>query len=235
MIIYNNYPFRLILSLFLAILAHALIFFSQNRFRSQPATYAVTQGIALPQLNLFNSDPNPAQKKLTPILPHSFPSEKPSTQNQSAQANFPSQTINNTQKQDLQKQSSKNQTSQLKSDNSTSHSSKNKKVNSPSASSTDASGAISLAQPDYLKNPAPLYPEISRQKQQQGTVLIDVHVSAGGKPLEIKLKQSSQFPLLDKAALQAVQRWQFKPARQGNQPIDSFVQIPIQFRLSDAH
>ena len=40
-----------------------------------------------------------------------------------------------------------------------------------------AGGAETLAQPNYLKNPAPRYPEGARRAGQQGVVLLLVHVN----------------------------------------------------------
>jgi protein TonB len=39
---------------------------------------------------------------------------------------------------------------------------------------------------------------------------------------------------LDRAAAEAIQRWRFYPARYGDWPIESWLRIPIEFRLADA-
>lgn len=94
-----------------------------------------------------------------------------------------------------------------------------------------AGGAETLAQPNYLKNPAPRYPEEARRASQQGVVLLLAKVNSDGKTDEVSLKSGSGYPLLDEAALKAVQRWKFKPAKLGSMPIDSQVEIPIRFQL----
>ncbi len=91
-------------------------------------------------------------------------------------------------------------------------------------------GAIA-AKPDYLHNPAPVYPEIARQHRQEGLVLLEVAVTAEGKPSEISIKKSSGYRLLDQAALNAVRRWSFRPAEMASIPISSKVEVPIEFRL----
>lgn len=84
---------------------------------------------------------------------------------------------------------------------------------------------------DYLDNPAPRYPPLSRRMGEQGRVLLRVHVAAGGTAIEVVLHNSSGFERLDRAALETVKQWKFVPARQGDKPVDAWVIVPIQFNL----
>jgi protein TonB len=84
---------------------------------------------------------------------------------------------------------------------------------------------------DYLNNPKPAYPRASRRLSEQGTVTLRVRVGADGLPLAVELRQSSGFPRLDDAALDAVRQWRFVPARQGDTPIASWATVPIAFKL----
>jgi periplasmic protein TonB len=92
-------------------------------------------------------------------------------------------------------------------------------------------GAMIAAQPNYLRNHPPVYPEICRQMHQQGKVQLLAEVSAGGNPIMVSLKESSGFRLLDAAAMQAVKRWKFQPATIGGLPITSRIEVPVQFEL----
>jgi protein TonB len=83
----------------------------------------------------------------------------------------------------------------------------------------------------YLHNPAPEYPALAMRRNWQGTVLLRVHVLATGKPGEIQIQKSSGRDQLDDAALAAVKRWSFAPAKQGNNPVDGWVSVPIDFKL----
>ena len=83
----------------------------------------------------------------------------------------------------------------------------------------------------YLRNPAPEYPSLALRRGWEGTVLLRVHVLASGKPSEIQVQHSSGRTQLDEAARNAVKRWSFAPARQGNDPIDGWVSVPIDFKL----
>lgn len=84
---------------------------------------------------------------------------------------------------------------------------------------------------DYLDNPAPRYPSLSRRAGEQGRVLLRVHVAAAGTALEVTLHKTSGFERLDRAALETVKQWKFVPARQGDKPVDAWVIVPIQFNL----
>jgi protein TonB len=86
---------------------------------------------------------------------------------------------------------------------------------------------------DYLQNPRPAYPPISRRLGEEGKVVLRVRVSAQGTPLAVDIRQSSGFSRLDEAAKAAVERWRFVPARQGDQPIESSVLVPLNFTLSN--
>jgi len=83
-----------------------------------------------------------------------------------------------------------------------------------------------------LHNKAPVYPQLSRKKKEQGTVVLLVLVKADGTVGEIQLKTSSGFSRLDQAAFQGVKRWQFQPALEQGKPVDYWYELPMTFRLN---
>lgn len=83
----------------------------------------------------------------------------------------------------------------------------------------------------YLRNPAPEYPALAQRRGWEGRVLLRVRVLASGKPSEIQIQQSSGRDLLDEAAIQAVQRWSFVPAKRGDVTQEGWVSVPIDFKL----
>jgi|SRR5450432_69014 len=99
---------------------------------------------------------------------------------------------------------------------------------------TQGGGTVPTATPRYRTNPAPEYPIPSRRRREEGIVLLDVAVDATGKPSNISLDRSSGYPLLDRAALDAVRRWTFEPARAGGVPMFSRVVVPVRFSLSES-
>lgn len=106
---------------------------------------------------------------------------------------------------------------------------------SPSSASSPGSDRLVLPyfQSGTADNPLPEYPGLSRMRRESGVVVLRVFVTAEGRPGEVRLAQSSGFPRLDRAAVQAVsERWRFKPARRGEAPVAEWVQVPLEFRLT---
>jgi protein TonB len=84
---------------------------------------------------------------------------------------------------------------------------------------------------EYLYNPSPDYPPRARRLGLEGEVLIRTRVLPNGEPDELVLAQSSGYALLDQAAMKAVRTWRFRPARNSDERIASWVEIPVHFRL----
>jgi protein TonB len=85
---------------------------------------------------------------------------------------------------------------------------------------------------DYLDNPAPVYPKLSKSRREEGKVQLLVHVLADGLPDEIKIKHSSGSERLDQSALATVKRWKFVPATSGGSPVAAWVVVPLEFSLN---
>ena len=86
---------------------------------------------------------------------------------------------------------------------------------------------------DYLHNPKPSYPALSRRMGEEGRVVLRVQVKADGTAETVDVAESSGFPRLDQAARDAVQRWRFVPARRGDQAVPSSIRVPLLFRLEE--
>jgi protein TonB len=84
----------------------------------------------------------------------------------------------------------------------------------------------------YLSNPKPDYPPDARRQRQEGVVVVNVEVEADGRAGDVNVSRSSGFPLLDDAAVRAVRRWLFEPARAGGLPVASRVDVPVRFSLA---
>lgn len=86
----------------------------------------------------------------------------------------------------------------------------------------------------YRTNPPPDYPRAARLMREEGIVRVRVAVGADGLPGEVTVERSCGHPLLDDAAVQAVRRWTFEPARAAGTPIASLVVVPVRFSLVDS-
>lgn len=84
---------------------------------------------------------------------------------------------------------------------------------------------------DYLHNPAPVYPAMSKRLEESGKTILRVYVEPSGRPSQIQIKASSGSPRLDQAAQDAVRRWKFVPARRGDEAVGAWVLVPIDFNL----
>ena len=84
---------------------------------------------------------------------------------------------------------------------------------------------------DYLKNPAPPYPPLSRRMGEEGKVILRVTVNPQGTADNVEIKTSSGSSRLDDSAQKTVRTWKFIPAKRGDTAIQSVVLVPIIFKL----
>lgn len=96
-----------------------------------------------------------------------------------------------------------------------------------------AAAAISQARfdADYLRNPPPPYPPLSRRMGEEGKVILRVSVNAQGTADSVEVRTSSGSSRLDDSALRTVRTWRFIPAKRGDVAVHSFVLVPIIFKL----
>lgn len=85
----------------------------------------------------------------------------------------------------------------------------------------------------YLNNPSPAYPPLSRRLGEQGLVLLLVHVTQDGAAGSVELQTGSGSSRLDQAALEAVKKWRFIPAKRGEQPVSASVVVPVRFSIEE--
>lgn len=79
--------------------------------------------------------------------------------------------------------------------------------------------------------PEPSYPRGAVRRGVEGLVKLLVSVSAEGVPLEVDVASSSGDPGLDEAAVDAVRKWRFRPARRGVEAVAGDVLVTIRFRI----
>lgn len=85
---------------------------------------------------------------------------------------------------------------------------------------------------NYLNNPAPAYPALSRRLGESGRVVIRLLVGTDGRALEAHVARSSGFERLDQTALETARdRWRYAPGTRGGTPEPMWVMVPINFVL----
>lgn len=101
----------------------------------------------------------------------------------------------------------------------------------PKATTTPKPRIPSTTTPQPLaSNPIPTYPPSALRRNEGGTVLLRVAVGSDGTPTDIDVVQRSGSRDLDRAAINAVNKWQFRPATRNGRPVASTVQVPVEFR-----
>jgi protein TonB len=92
-------------------------------------------------------------------------------------------------------------------------------------------GVGSLARPLGGYQLLPKYPESARRQGITGTSLLLFEVLANGTVGDVQVERSAGHSDLDQAAVEAVKKWRFDPARRGNQPIAVWLRMPVRFVL----
>ena len=83
--------------------------------------------------------------------------------------------------------------------------------------------------PEAITKSQPKYPEIARDANVDGTVLVQALVGKDGRVKDTRVVKS--IPMLDAAAVEAVRAWVFKPALSNNKPVAVWVAVPVKFTL----
>ncbi len=94
-----------------------------------------------------------------------------------------------------------------------------------------------LLAPRILRKIDPVYPEQGRLEGWEGCVKVRFQVLTTGRTDSIQIESSSGFALLDEAAIDAVEQWQFIPAKNQatNQPVACWTSVTLAFKLNNAH
>ena len=104
-------------------------------------------------------------------------------------------------------------------------------VASPATGIAAASVRVDLpsSSADYLQNPQPAYPPLSRRAGEQGRVVVNVLIGVDGMAQKAHITTSSGFDRLDQAALTTVKSWRYVPGKRGGAPEAMWFSVPIQF------
>jgi len=84
---------------------------------------------------------------------------------------------------------------------------------------------------DYLNNPKPAYPPLSKRLGEQGKVVVRVLIGVDGAPQKAEIRTSSGFERLDQAALATVLRWRYVPGKRAGVAEAMWFNVPINFVL----
>ena len=86
-----------------------------------------------------------------------------------------------------------------------------------------------LKAPTKIKDVKPVYPPEAQGARVEGVVIVEAIIDVDGKIADSRILRS--IPLLDDAALLAVQQWQFTPTLLNGMPQSVVMTVTVNFRL----
>lgn len=103
----------------------------------------------------------------------------------------------------------------------------------PAGSTTGTASRVDLpsSDADYLHNPKPPYPPLSKRLGEQGKVVVRVLIGADGSAQKAEIRQSSGFDRLDQSALTTALRWRYLPGKRAGVPEAMWFNVPFNFVL----
>jgi periplasmic protein TonB len=91
-------------------------------------------------------------------------------------------------------------------------------------------GKQGVTVPQVIFDPEPSFSDEARKSKAQGIVLLLVVVGKDGHAYDIRVGQSLGMGL-DEKAIEAVNRWRFRPATLNGQPVATQIAVQVDFRL----
>jgi protein TonB len=89
----------------------------------------------------------------------------------------------------------------------------------------DASGL------NFRHREIPIYPQVARRMNREGKVLLRLTIDANGKLNDLEVIEGAAFGFTE-AAIDAVNKSTFIPARKGGMPVKAKAVLSVRFKLS---
>jgi len=100
----------------------------------------------------------------------------------------------------------------------------------PGPSGIYPAGKMGVTVPEVIFNPEPSFSDEARKAKTQGRVMLLLVVGKDGRPYDVHVGQSLGMGL-DEKAVEAVNRWRFRPASLNGQPVATQIAVEVDFRL----
>lgn len=85
---------------------------------------------------------------------------------------------------------------------------------------------------DYLNNPRPPYPVLSKRLREQGKTVVRALIGTDGQATQATVKTSSGFSRLDEASVATVLKWRYVPGKRNGVPEPMWFDLPITWTLN---
>ena len=89
---------------------------------------------------------------------------------------------------------------------------------------------VGMTRPAIIHQVQPRYTELARQSGTQGTVIVEAIIDEKGYVTNVRVLRG--LPMgLDKAAVEAIQQWRFKPATLADRPVKVYYTLTVNFTI----
>ena len=89
---------------------------------------------------------------------------------------------------------------------------------------------VNMVEPVLIRRIEPEYPRIALMGHIQGIVILQAVITRSGSVEEVKTMRAD-YPVLEKAAKDAVLQWKYKPATLRGQPVKVYFTVTVTFHL----
>ena len=89
------------------------------------------------------------------------------------------------------------------------------------------------SRPEPVRAPRPLYPGSARRRGVEGWVRVRFLVDEQGRVRDLSVVQANPSGLFDRAVLQTLPNWRFRPGTISGRPVSTWVETTIEFKLLD--
>jgi protein TonB len=87
-----------------------------------------------------------------------------------------------------------------------------------------------VKEPIEISKTQPPYPEAARKARMQGVVILEAIITKQGTVESVRVLRGIN-PLLDNAAIRAVQQWRYQPATFNGRAVPVYLTVTVNFRL----
>ena len=87
-----------------------------------------------------------------------------------------------------------------------------------------------VSAPEAISQPPPEYPALARSARVAGVVTLEAIIHRDGSVSDIRVVKGLRMGCTE-AAVEALERWRFKPAMRKGEPVDVYYELTIQFKL----
>jgi protein TonB len=90
--------------------------------------------------------------------------------------------------------------------------------------------SVGMTRPEVLYSVQPRYSELARRAGVQGSVSVEAVIDQQGRVTDVRVLRG--LPMnLDRAAVEAIRQWRFKPAMMGDHPVKVYYILTVNFTI----